>query len=94
MERINEDRVSSESEECTIGMGAAAWVVSQRSIECDSDGRLYSSAEEITAAITALRERGEWPEPAEGLPVVGRALMNRRRAALWGEGIVMRAFWL
>lgn len=75
--------------------GIARAVVIARYSEWTPDGRRYSTQEEIDATIEALKSKGEWPEePADGRPVIGRALMNRRRYALMAEGIVMRPIWL
>jgi hypothetical protein len=90
----NEQSAQSEQRQSELLASAAATVIAASSSEFDSVGGKYSSNEEVEAAIEALRSRGEWPEPDEGKPQIGRALMNRRRFALWGEGIVTRPFWL
>lgn len=73
---------------------AAAPIIAAATAEFDSDGRRYSSQEEIDAVIERLRSVGEWPEQEGDGPVIGRRLMNKRRGALWAEGIVTRPFWL
>ena len=92
MEKIMNAYDSNPEEE--VMLGAAGWVVAQRSAQCDISGRPYSSDQQIQDAISALRARGEWPEAQGDKLVMGRALLNRRRSALFEEGIVMRPFWL
>lgn len=73
---------------------AASTVLIAQASEWAPDGRRYATQEEIRTAIEVLKTRGAWPEADAGESVVGRALMNKRRAALWAEGIVTRPFWI